>query len=166
MDERDHFDGGVFDTKENTKMKVSTMRKLFFFTAGLAIAMFIGKALAYNGNGGIVHDEAFYAEKVCKIFHGKQEVRLIDGTRADCITENYAVEVDRAYKWAECVGQSQKYARDLEKTAGCVLLMADEGDLRFLERAVDAYLYHEKPFKVWFVPTWESHLVYIHHQRP
>ena len=41
-----------------------------------------------------LHLEEWYQERWCNERGGRIEVRLVDGTRCDCIYENYAVEVD------------------------------------------------------------------------
>lgn len=40
----------------------------------------------------------------------QQEVRLASGARADCLSDRYAIEIDRSHKWAEALGQALHYA--------------------------------------------------------
>lgn len=74
--------------------------------------------------------EADYRDDWCE---GEAEVALKDGTRVDCLTDDYAVEVDYAYKWAESIGQSLYYANMTGK-APAVLLIVAPGDSRFVGR--------------------------------
>lgn len=81
-----------------------------------------------------------YPEKVyqaywCGQHNGIMEYRLSDKTRIDCLTEQYAVEVDFANKWAECIGQSLYYGRRTKRCPACVLIMENpEKDLKYLRR--------------------------------
>jgi hypothetical protein len=45
----------------------------------------------------------------------RMEQTLPNGTRADCVSETHAIEVDFAHKWAEAVGQSLNYAAETGK---------------------------------------------------
>jgi len=56
------------------------------------------------------------------------EIRLSDGTRADCVTSEYAVEFDFARKWAEGLGQALRYARLTGKKAAVVLIWKNDAD--------------------------------------
>jgi len=46
-----------------------------------------------------------------------------DSSRVDCVTDEYAIEVDFATKWAEAIGQSTYYARITNKKPGILLIM-------------------------------------------
>ena len=59
---------------------------------------------------------------------------LKDRTRVDCLTDEYAVEVEFAKKWAEAVGQSLFYAKMTGKKPGIALIMEEDKDARFLKR--------------------------------
>lgn len=51
---------------------------------------------------------------------------LPDGTRVDIVTSTYAIEVDFARKWAECVGQALFYALMTGKKPVCLVLVGVE----------------------------------------
>ncbi|MFQ5737128.1 MAG: hypothetical protein ACE5GY_09770 [Thermodesulfobacteriota bacterium] len=78
--------------------------------------------------------ERTYQRHWCARQHGVMEVVLSDRTRVDCVTEDYAVEVDFARKWAEAIGQAVYYAMRTEKRPGILLILEDEKDRRYLER--------------------------------
>ena len=78
--------------------------------------------------------ERVYQEHWCARAGGVTEFTLADRTRVDCLTGEYAVEVDFAHKWAEAVGQALYYSIRTEKRPGIVLIMEDGSDERFLER--------------------------------
>lgn len=75
------------------------------------------------------HPEKWYQQQFCD---GLQEVRLSDGTRVDCLTDEYAVEFDFANKWAEAIGQSLHYARMSGKKPGIVLIAESKKDWKYL----------------------------------
>lgn len=47
---------------------------------------------------------------------------LSNGTRVDCLTDDYAIEVDFSNKWAEAIGQSLMYAAELQRLPGIILV--------------------------------------------
>jgi hypothetical protein len=50
--------------------------------------------------GDHLHPERWYQEQWCEAMGGQTEVVLPDKTRVDCLTDEYAIEVDFAPKWA------------------------------------------------------------------
>ena len=68
---------------------------------------------------------------------GKQEARLPDSTRVDCLLDGYAVEFDFAAKWAECVGQAAFYSEMTKRGGICVLIQQKKPKKfkRFVRRA-------------------------------
>ena len=91
--------------------------------------------------------EAYYQDLWC---NGEVEVTLSDNSRADCLTEDEAIEVDFAHKWAESIGQALLYARLIGKTPA-VLLIVNEDSADHLARFHNAsdglgirlYIIHE-----------------------
>ncbi len=51
-----------------------------------------------------LYAKRLHHEKWCKEMGGQTEVVLDDGTRCDCVTDEYAIEFDFADKWAEAIG--------------------------------------------------------------
>ena len=97
--------------------------------------------------------EKKYQKIFCKKINGVTEFILFDRTRVDCITKNYAIEVDFASKWAESVGQSLYYADVTRKKAGVLLIIEKQKDLKHLKRLKRlAKLYK---IKVWIVKTYK-----------
>lgn len=81
----------------------------------------------------IKKNESYYQMQFCENVNGITEFILPDRTRVDCLTDDYAVEVDWAKKWAESIGQSLFYADMTDKKAG-VALIVGENDERYLKR--------------------------------
>ena len=50
----------------------------------------------------------------------------LKGGRADIVTQTYAIEVDRAHKWHESIGQSAHYALMLHLKPAIALIGADK----------------------------------------
>ena len=70
-----------------------------------------------------LHKERYYQNLICNVFNGQTEYVLPDHTRIDCLTSEYAIEVDFGYKWAESIGQSLFYAQQTGKRPGIVLIL-------------------------------------------
>ena len=93
--------------------------------------------------------ESYYQHEFADIIGGQTEVRLADGTRADIVTDEYAIEVDFGYKWAESIGQSLSYAIQLDKKAGVLLVLSGEDEIRFLERLMKVAVQHGITVWIW-----------------
>ena len=79
------------------------------------------------------YNERYYQTLLCNDLSGIMEYRLADKTRVDCLTDEYAMEVDFAKKWAESIGQSLYYA-DMTQKQPAVGLIVGKNDVRFLKR--------------------------------
>lgn len=96
----------------------------------LALAVALG-GQAFAGN---INPERIYQAAWCSAAGGRIETTLEDRTRVDCLTTEYAVEVDFARKWAEAIGQSLYYAKMTGKRPGIVLILEEDNDRRHLHR--------------------------------
>ena len=67
---------------------------------------------------------------------GKQEVTLSDRTRCDLLTDDYAIEVERATRWAQAIGQSLHYANMTGRQPAIALLVDSEDNGRYFRRIV------------------------------
>ena len=96
------------------------------------------------------HKEKYYQTQLCNELDGVMEQRLLDRTRVDCLTDEYAIEVDFAKKWAESVGQSLYYALMTEKKPAVGFIVRDSAkDERRMKRLkVLAEKYHIKIFEI------------------
>ena len=74
-------------------------------------------------NAKHLHYEKFYQKVFCNKVGGVLEYRLNDGSRVDCLTSTYAIEVDFSSKWAEGIGQSLYYSLMTGKKAAVLLIM-------------------------------------------
>ena len=92
------------------------MKYLIILTA----LMLSGQTLAQKAQ-----KEDFYAELWCDSQGGVSEVRTSQGTRADCVLPDYAVEVDFDNKWAEGLGQALHYGVEFDRQPAVLLIMKD-----------------------------------------
>lgn len=78
-----------------------------------------------------------YAASFCAQIGGERQSYVENRKRVaevDCLTEQYAIEVDFAYKWQECLGQAAFYGLLWQRDPGCALIVGPK-DERFLDRA-------------------------------
>ena len=96
------------------------------------------------------HNEKYYQTILCNELDGVMEQSLLDRTRIDCLTDEYAIEVDFSKKWAESVGQSLYYAEMTGKKPAIALIVRDnKKDKRHLKRLrVLANKYDIKIFEI------------------
>jgi len=80
------------------------------------------------------YHEKYYQTLLCDELSGEMEYVLQDRTRVDCLTEEYAIEVDFAKKWAEGVGQSLYYAHMTGRKPAVGFIMNTEKDKRYFKR--------------------------------
>lgn len=82
-----------------------------------------------------LHLEKEYQKTFANRIGGKTEIVLEDGARVDILTDEYAIEVDFANKWAESIGQSLFYALKTNKKPAILLIIErPTRDLKYLKR--------------------------------
>jgi len=85
-------------------------------------------------NAAHIHRERYYQKQLCNLHGGVMEVVLSDRSRVDCLTKEYAIEVDFAKKWAQSIGQSLYYAYMTQKKPAIGLIVDLKKDQRFIKR--------------------------------
>ena len=110
------------------------MKKLFSVPL-LLLVVVVSNLLLFTGcsHASKKHNERFYQTKLCNKLDGQMEYVLEDRTRVDCLTDEYAIEVDFAKKWAESIGQSLYYAQMTGKKPAVGFIMSKKEN-RFLKR--------------------------------
>jgi len=99
----------------------------------IVLVIFIITMIPLSAEPAHQHKEKEYQAKWCAEHGGIAEYRLDDGSRVDCLTDEYAIEFDFAPKWAEAIGQALYYAEKTGRKPGIVLI--DEGNgARFMRR--------------------------------
>lgn len=61
------------------------------------------------------------------------EVTMPSGGRADCVSDQHAIEVDKTSKWAEAIGQSLYYAQQTRRRAKVILFCKQKRGLNCLK---------------------------------
>jgi hypothetical protein len=97
------------------------------------IGVFILVLIVSCSSRKTIYNERYYQSKLCEKLNGKMEYILRDRTRVDCLTDEYAIEVDFAKKWAEGIGQSLYYAHMTHRKPAIGFIMSKD-DNRFLKR--------------------------------
>ena len=81
---------------------------------------------------------------------GEMEYSLDDRTRVDIITDDYAIEVDWASKWAEAIGQSLYYSAKTKRIPGIVLILKNAKEYRYVSRLLLA-IFCIKDISIWII---------------
>jgi len=100
------------------------MKKIIIFL--IAFSQLYVPIITSNSYAKHLHKERVYQEYWAEKNNAVAiEYILPDRARVDIVTEEYAIEVDFAYKWAEAVGQSLYYAEMMKLKPGIVLIVED-----------------------------------------
>jgi hypothetical protein len=91
--------------------------------------------------------ESTYRDEWCALHNGITEVKY-SRARIDCVTPNYAVEVEFASKWEEAIGQSLYYSTLVHKQPAIYLIIEKESDKYYLEQLNSVIDYYKLPIKV------------------
>ncbi|MDA0754045.1 MAG: hypothetical protein O3A49_05150 [Candidatus Marinimicrobia bacterium] len=67
-------------------------------------------------------NEKYINQSWCSANGGVSEYRTKYGTYVDCLTEEYAVEVEFDYNWKESIGQSLHYAEATNKRPAVLII--------------------------------------------
>ncbi len=78
--------------------------------------------------------EAYYQSIFCNKLSGIKEYKLRNNTRVDCLTDEFAFEIDFGKKWAEAIGQSLYYGIETNRKPAIGLIIDIKKEKRFLER--------------------------------
>ena len=113
----------------------------------IAVLAFLLPQLCFADSGR--KSERHYQKIWCDLHSGAMEVRLDDGSRADCVTADYAVEVDFERKWSEAIGQSLWYAEQTGLKPAIVLVMDNLGDTKYYDKLRKILGYVEIPIALW-----------------
>jgi len=95
--------------------------------------------------------EADYNKAWCSAQPGYiQTEKTVTGGRIDCLTDRYAIEMDYAHKWKECIAQGRWYALQTGKIPGCVLITGPSGG-KYVQYLEDYLHGHDMYMKVWTI---------------
>lgn len=117
-----------------------------FFVLFTVLFLFQSQAMSAK-----LYNEHWYQNQWCTRWGGRQEVKLEDFTRIDCVTKNYVVEFDFGRKWAECLGQSLHYSAMTGKKGACILILEKPSDYKYFERL--RLLGKKHGIQVWYMKS-------------
>ena len=106
-------------------------------------------SIAYCKLSYSAQHESWYQNIWCIGMGGIIEKQMENGRRIDCLTENYAIEMDFAWKWQEALGQSLEYSILSNKKAGIVLILTKNSDYAYWDRLNLVVNTFELPIKLW-----------------
>ena len=112
----------------------------------LALAFLL---LASTAHAERIHPESFYRNIWCSKNKGLPEIQLEGRTRADCVTETQAMEVEFANKWKNGIGQAFWYAIQTGKKAGIVMILEKPKDNKYWIRLNTVIMNYKLPIEVW-----------------
>lgn len=114
--------------------------------------------------------EAQYIRIINKMLQGQEEYRVTSGW-VDILTATHAIEVERAHKWKQSIGQALWYGLQTEKKPGIILLIEQASDYKYfiqLNTALD-YAGLTDKIEVWQYPqdfpaaaTYQSEILETH----
>lgn len=96
--------------------------------------------------------ESEYRDLLCGGEGWQMEVTFKNGTRADCMTDRLAIEIDFAQKWAEAIGQSLNYAAVTGKQPAVILICKRGTEAKCLNWSLllaETAEYWKLPITVW-----------------
>lgn len=103
--------------------------------------------------------ELKWSSRLARLFEGRTEVRLWDGSRVDIVTAVHAIEVEWAQKWPESFGQVGWYAINTAKIPVVILLVEDmQDDNRYVMRCQAVAVKYD--VQLWIVDTQRSIIHY------
>jgi hypothetical protein len=91
----------------------------------------------------------YYKRTWCTENNGAIDVKISDGTTADCITSTHVVEFQLAPNWTDAIGRSLYYCRETGKKAGIVLIIKDENGLEDWKRLNTIIKHFTLPIDAW-----------------
>jgi len=97
--------------------------------------------------------EADYIKALALRLNGRTEVTVTSG-RIDILTDAHAIEVERAAKWKNSIGQALWYGLQTNKTPGIILLIESPAQRKYAIQLGSAIRYAglENSVKVWLWP--------------
>lgn len=117
------------------------------------ILFFILLILGFTQNTLLGQPESYYCDLLAKELNGIREYTVENG-RVDILTDQYAIEVERASNWKQSIGQALWYGLQTNRKPGIILIMKDLKDRKHgirLQSAID-YAGLTNQIKVWFYP--------------
>jgi hypothetical protein len=98
-----------------------------------------------------INVERHYQDIWCAEQEGQTEVRMTDGTRCDCLTDDMATEVDFARKFYEGITQALHYSMLTGRPGGLLLIVEDAKEWKYVERAKKIIEFYSLPITLYTI---------------
>jgi len=87
----------------------------------------------------------------CDEQKGIAEFRTINATYVDCLTSEYAVEIEFDYKWKESIGQSLHYAHATGKKPAILYIKRPKSRVDYYTQLIDTITHHGLNIKIFII---------------
>ena len=124
------------------------MRNFIYYVIASSIILYIFGFTMKSVYAKHLHPEEYYQKLDCYSRGGVVEYELQNKTRIDCMLTNEVIEHDFASKWYECVGQALYYSMKTNKRGVCTLIVENQKDNKYVERAVKTVKYYDLPLDI------------------
>ncbi len=97
------------------------------------ISLFLFLTICFTSYGQTKISEKEYAMYIQSLIGGELEY-YANGGYVDLLTDEYAIEIERASEWQESIGQCLWYALNTNKKPAIILLIEDSADYKYYIR--------------------------------
>lgn len=87
----------------------------------------------------------------CSNAGGDDEFRTKDGTYVDCLTEEFAIEVEYDFKWKEGIGQALHYAESTNRKAAILFIKRAKSRKDYYNEMMRVINKYDLPIKVFVI---------------
>jgi hypothetical protein len=94
------------------------------------------------------HPKRWYQDRWCVKYFDPSEVMISD--IHDCVSDTHVIEFDFADHWYESIGESLHYAMQTGKKAGIVLIIENDGELKYWIKLNDTIKHYRLPIDTWY----------------
>jgi len=93
----------------------------------------------------LANNEDYHNNIYCSKEKGIKEFILENKVRVDCLTKDYAIEMDWCNKWYEGITQALYYAMLTNNKAKLVLIKNSSNDNKYINRALQTIRFYNLP---------------------
>ena len=103
----------------------------------------------------LASSESYNNNIYCNKINGIQEYTLKNKVRVDCLTQDYAIEMDWCSKWYEGVTQALYYSMLTKRKAKLVLIKKSSSDYKYIDRAKKTINFYNLPVDLEIIDVME-----------
>ena len=87
----------------------------------------------------------------CSDLGGNDQFRTKDGTYVDCLTDEYAIEVEYDNKWKEGIGQALHYAESTNRKAAILFIKRAKSRKDYYNEMMRVINRYDLPIKIFVI---------------